>query len=77
MHRSLPLYGGNGAPPLPRVLPFGRARAFSYHTQLDTESSSTLSLHTGRGTLLKNKPRIVTFKEKIKFAANQLNTTTL
>ena len=60
-----------------RAFSLSGARAFSYHTQLDTESSSTLSLHNGRGTLLKNKPRIATFKEKIKFATNQLNATTL
>ncbi len=59
-----------------RAFSLSGERAFSYHTQLDTESSSTLSLHTGRGTLLKNKSRIATIKEKIKFAANHPQTTT-
>ena len=59
-----------------RAFSLSGERAFLFHLQLNTESSSTLSLHTGRGTLLKNKPRIVTFKEKIKFAANHLYTTT-
>ena len=45
-----------------RAFPLSGERAFSYHTQLDTESSSTLSLHTGRGILSKNKSRIAAFK---------------